>query len=276
MSSQLLVHFQINSDAVGQSMSQLIQAWLGGDLFLVDDRRRAADRCLGHTVKPDRLDDGLSLAMASPQPALIDVPHSYYRDFLDFVLDHPGTVDQIQSCVITCSGEPPSFANSLQVVQAVLQTGVKPELMRIIVPECEAPGSSDGAPQTLRYFHENAPDCLIVTAPTRVTRVLERALKTGISLPATIKREVDYQREFDSASAAGETQERLQQLAKQLLAQRFLLGATTELEQFVASLRLSSLIDSRNIDSTIACKSNDDEAALQPASTSMHLTSFAG
>lgn len=271
MSSQFILHLQTGSDASNQTMAPLLQTWLDGDLFIVGDRRRAADPGLAHSIKPSRIEDGLSLVMASPRLALIDVSYDYCGEFLGFVQDHPGTAGQIKFCIITAGAD--AVPTSVELVQAVLQTGVSLDQIRVVVAGVDMSSDSPREPQTLRSLHEKAADCSIVTVPTRVARALEKAQRAGLSLSSIFNHEIDYQQQFDNACISGENQDRLQLLAKQLLGQRFLLGATAEIERFVASLSLSS--NKIGIEPEVFGLTTTDEAASQSTRSAEHPDSAA-
>jgi hypothetical protein len=247
MNYQIVLHFQTSNEAIDLAMAALIHQRLGGQYFRIDDRRKRLDDPAGCAlIRTDRLDDFYSSLLGSGRGGVVDVVPECRQAVLDFVQERPGTAGDVGVCVITSSPGRDAQDATIKTMEGLLDGGMDPSRIRIVFSGLEPDQAVESLfPHVRQYALGQLPNCTMAVVGQRVTRALEKVLRTQVPIGMVLNHGVDFEEQLRDARLAGATQDVLKQLATKLLSQRLLEGVRAEIEQLSCQLGLPEVSPER-------------------------------
>jgi hypothetical protein len=251
MTANVVFHFSTSRSPDQASNAQIVHSQIGGRLMCVDTPRRACDPLVAGAVlfSPRRLEDVFASAMASAHGGVIDVVPAHAAAMIDFMKQHPGTIESMGAILISVDWEDSSLRQLTVFIDALVTAGMRDEQLRVIFSGRCLDARMETAFAHLLGRHRNAqfPNCT-VEAVLSATGALESAREHQLPIALILNDMVDFEAELVHARSTGADESTLRQLARKVLAQRKLLTALAQIRILVDSLRLPRAVGRQWLD----------------------------
>jgi hypothetical protein len=226
-------------DEMELGIGDILQSLLGGSLIRVEAQ---APRSPAHAdpfvtrVRPERLQQLYYSVASARQICTALVAGPCVDAVLQFLGDHQGTTDDFARILCSASPDPSSQKTAIQTITCLLEMGVQPNQIGLVCVQTPAGTPvAQAFPELARLRDERLPN-LAFEVILEESSVFRRAREQRIPIAGVLSQQVDFEADLRQARQAGADEASLQVLAKNVLAQRALLGQTRRILKAFAAL----------------------------------------
>jgi hypothetical protein len=233
--------FNSSVDAAERCAGDIIQATVGGPLYLVESRKSTAHVASNASmrVRPDKLED-LYCSIASTQGACtVQVAADCSQAVLHFMEQYPGTAAEFGVVVISTTPEKESQEKLIDHVTAMVSLGMQPAQARFLLVQARREQPLESAfPTVFEYlknsYTQGVADPAVLYESVAFTKIREHQLPVA----AMLSGETNFQTMLEAARERGDNEDILRELSQKLLAQRALHACRSDIETAAAALHL--------------------------------------
>ncbi|CAE6753714.1 hypothetical protein R69746_03074 [Paraburkholderia aspalathi] len=232
--------FNSSFDAAERCAGDIIQARVGGPLYIVESRRSSAP--LGSNairVRQDKLED-LYCRIASTQGACtVQVLADCSEPVLDFMKEYPGTAGDFGVAVMSTTRDKESQEKLIDTFEEMVHLGMERAQVRFLFVQAprDQPLESE-YPTLMGYLKSSCAQPVVSPAVLYESVAFSKIREHQLAVAPMLSGETNFQTMLEAARQRGDNEVALRNLSQKLLAQRALHACRNDIEKAVAALQL--------------------------------------
>jgi hypothetical protein len=238
MNHLIIAHLQSSNGAAQSAVAQILHAQTGGVLLQAgsSEARSEPESNTDLTHFETEFEDMYCRMMASPRGGIIDVSPDHCQAMAEFIRLRRHVLTELQTIIVSTSPDIRSQEVAVEILNAIRAAGIDPSCIRIIFVDTPANTEIDDAYSIVLQYVREAQIPVSPEAALPASMPFSKALQFRLPIPAILNRAVDFETELTAARFNGAPEKVMHTLARKVIAQRDLLGATDTFQHVAKAL----------------------------------------